>query len=187
MELDYENIIDSLAVLYMAKRIYDNGRKDILDRIDAEIDPDDSYWFANGALEMICDYVDMKYDEEREVTSYYFSDESIMEYFKYCRQYAKIKGVKLQDCDYMKKANDKVHEQLESGCYYCDFHMETKINHEWASGIVFQFDANFYEFEALLLRILEIISFFRSEVVELKKEMDKHNAIQPIQEELRVA
>lgn len=89
MDFDYDYISDLLPMLFTGKMLYDNGREDILDIVDDAIDSDNCFTFAMEALENVCDFVACNYNEERMVSSYYFSDESIMEYYRLCRKYSK--------------------------------------------------------------------------------------------------
>lgn len=85
----------------------------------------------------------------------------------------------------MQKAQREVYDWLSSGCYYCYFRLQTKVNHKWASGIVFYFDENFYEFDSLLQRMVNIIDFFRCEVVTLRKQVESPKIIAlPVQKRL---
>lgn len=187
MDYDYDYISDSLPMIFAAKNLYDADRTDILCDINDAIDSDNCYTFSLEALEHICDFVAADYNEEREVSSYYFSDESIMKYYRLCRKYSKQKGISLKENPYMQRAEQEVSEWLSSSCYYCGYILQTKLNHEWASGIVFYYDVNFFEFDALLERMVNIIDFFRCEVETLDNECETVKFIAIPIEEKRAA
>lgn len=154
MNISYHEISNILPMLFTAKILYDADRQDILCDIDEALDSDNCFAFALEALDRICDFVAINYNEQSELNGYYFSDTSIMEYYRLCRKYSEQNGVKLEDNKYIQRAKQEVDECLNSECYYCYYLLQTKTNHDWASGIVFYYDENFYEFDALLERMV---------------------------------
>lgn len=76
---------------------------------------------------------------------------------------------------YMLRAAQEMRENMyEDGCYYCDYWLQTKINHKWASGIVFRYDIGYFsEFLALFSRLLYVFEFYTETVKELRAEVEK--------------
>lgn len=169
MTLEEIHII--MPALYAIKKLHDVGRKDVIKQIDGTVDADDFFALGYEAIEYISDYVFSYYSEYSGDSSFYFSDDSIMEYYRLCREYSKLKGISLKDNPYMKKAEDTVRENLDSSCYYCYYRLKTKVNHRLAAGIVFYFSCDFYEYESLVYRMADVIDFYRNEVCVLKDEV----------------
>lgn len=183
--MNLEEIQYVMSMLYTAKKLYDVGRSDILDIVDGEINPDDCISFGYEAVQYVCDRVYINYSERRDLYTYYFSDESIMRYYKLCREYTRLKGIALRDNSYMKRAEENVSENLDSGCYYCYYRLQTKINHAWSAGIVFYFSSDFYEFDALVYRMAEVKDFFIHEAETLQKEVDRLSLLKLKQEKAK--
>lgn len=171
----YDYAASAVTMLQVAKMIYDTGRQDILNhRLNSfSFDCDEDYAFALEGIDELCDLFSHSCTDE--TGSMYFSSENMMEYYRLCRDYSKLKGIALKDNPYMLRAREDFREQMsEPGCYYCESWLQTKINHKWASGVVFKYDASyFYEFLNLFSRLLYVFEYYDCEVKTLRFEVWK--------------
>lgn len=104
----------------------------------------------------------------------YFSHPDMMEYYRLCRVYGKHRGVRLRDNPYMRRAAEYVRSLLyQEGCFTCDYRLQTKINHRWASGIVFRMWPEFNGNLALLVQIARVFDFYERELTQLKTELSE--------------
>lgn len=179
MEDALEFAANGINLLEVAKIAYDAGRSDIIEQLgNFSFDCDDEYAFAMEAMDLLCDFVrdnDSGGDEESNIETMYFSSHNMMEYYRLCREYGKLKGISLKANPYMQSAAAHVREQMIApDCYYCNSILQTKINHKWASGIVFQYDGSYFtEYLALFSRLLYVFEFYDCEVSALRYEVWK--------------
>ena len=116
-----------------------------------------------------CDYLDY-YD----VNKWYFSNKSMVEYYRLCRVYGSAHGLKLKDNPYMRQAQRFIENVMDFD--YCEgysWHLNTKMNHEWASGIVFCTDCYFNGEYRLLEALLEIGRWYEDGVKRLREVLEK--------------
>lgn len=164
----------AFMTVYVYKLFHDRGQLEKYaphapEFVDAEMDMEaclNGLWNISGAMWG-------NYSEEEQVETLYFSHPDIMEYYRLCRVYGKRFKVKLRDNPYMKRAADYVRRKLDQGCYSCDYRLQTKLNHKWASGIVFRMWPEFYYHFELLVLIARIFDFYTSELQKLKAELDE--------------
>lgn len=174
-----ENIFDeaqyALTILETAAMAYETGRPDILEYLsNTPFDRDVECEFALNGMYRLCDFMSEYYSEDTEVCAMYFSSNAMMENYRLCREYGKLKGISLKENPYMLRALEEVRAQMsEDGCYYCCSWLQTKVNHKWASGIVFKYDVSYFcEFLALFSRLLYVFEFYDRAVKDLRKEVE---------------
>lgn len=163
--------------VYVRKLFHDNGKLEEYefrapDYVDADMDVE----ACVHGLWCISDVVWSHYSEDEQVETMYFSHRDVMEYYRLCREYGKRFKVKLRDNLYMRAAADFVRDQLDQGCYACDYRLQTKINHEWASGIVFRMWPEFIWHFELLVLMNRIFDFYSKELIKLKKELGMNDS-----------
>lgn len=171
----FDYAMSSLGMLEVAAMVYETGYEHILEDLSEYcFIQDEEYEFATNGIHGLCDFVGENYDENNEINSLYFSSEDMMDYYRLCRELSKLCNIPLKKCPYMQRAETTVREWLfQLDCYYCNYRLQTKINHKWASGIVFQYDASyFYEYLALFSRLLYVFSFYSEMVKELRLEVE---------------
>ena len=95
----------------------------------------DALWIAG-------DKVSCHYREDWCVDSYYFSFQAMMDYYRLCRLYGKLRRIRLKDNPFMAKAEQFVNEAMDLGDGYYGFWLHTKVNHLWASGVAVYIDEN---------------------------------------------
>jgi len=124
------------------------------------------------ALHSLSEAVWSHYSEYEDIYTMYFSHPAMMEYYRLCRVYGKHQGVKLRDNPYMRRAADFVRSLLhQEGCFTCDYRLQTKVNHCWASGIVFRMWPEFNGNLALLVLMAQVFDFYERETLRLKAEL----------------
>lgn len=140
-----------------------------------------------NALHNLSEAVWSHYSDYEDIHTMYFSHPAMMEYYRLCRSYGKHRGVKLRDNPYMRRAADFVQNCLhQDGCFTCDYRLQTKVNHRWASGVVFRMWPEFNGDLALLVQMSRVFDFYEREAPRLKKELseiEKHLS----QKKLKVA
>jgi len=131
---------------------------------------EESWWpLVHEALGYVCDKV---WIEELDMAlKYYFSDPAMMEYYHLCREYSRKTGISLKQNPFMLKAQEKVCRMLQLSSYGYRWTLLTKINHEWASGIVFGEYEDFNAHLDLLDSLLEIFRFYETELEVLKQTL----------------
>lgn len=174
MEDAFDYAASAITMLQVAKMAYDIGKKDVVDRLSSfSFDCDDEYAFAMEGMDELCDFI--ADHSEDETATMYFSTKNMVEYYRLCREHSKLTGIPLKESPYMQDAKTHVREQMEAqDCYYCDYFLQTKTNHEWASRIVFQYDCGYFnEYLALFSRLLYVFEFYDCEVAALRFEVWK--------------
>jgi hypothetical protein len=162
----------ALEAVYMYKTFHDLGliefhRNELPEHVD---DYDGSLCYE--ALFFISEAVWSNYSDYEQVETMYFSHPDIMEYYRLCRVYGKKHGIKLKNNPYMQAAADYVRGNLDQpGCYTCSYHLQTKVNHEWAGGIVFRMWPEFSGHLALLVMLRRIFRFYTEKLHELKTSL----------------
>lgn len=165
---------DALDLLEAITIIHEAGRTDIIEAIgDYELDRDDEYGLALEGLSLVCDCMHENDNENSDMASIYFSSKDMMEYYRICRDYCKAKGCSLKNNPYIHRAARFVaSEMYEPECYYVGYYLQTKINHDWASGIVFLYDKNYFcEYLPLLTRMVNVFALYTEALTELRTEL----------------
>jgi len=125
-----------------------------------------------GALHSLSEAVWSHYSDHDDTDTIYFSHPVMMEYYRLCRVYGKHQGVRLRDNPYMQRAADFVRSRLhQDGCFTCSYRLQTKVNHRWASGVVFRMWPEFYDHLALLVQMARVLDFYERELMRLKTEL----------------
>jgi len=164
--LDYAR--SAFHSVYLCKLFHSYGK---LDALDTGWNVDEDAWWSMvyDALEATGTLVSAISDDWK--TQYYLSSPEMMEYYRHCRTYCKTHGVSLKDNPFMKKAEEQVNHMLQelSGNY--GWTLLTRINHQWASGIVFYHDDYFdaYAYMELIEALLEIFHFYETELEALRQ------------------
>jgi len=158
--------------VYVCKLLHHYGK--LKDVAAGWIVEEDVWWpLVHEAIENACEKVWI--EELDPGPKYYFSDPAMMEYYRLCREYSRKTGVRLKQNPFMLKAGEYVRWMLQLGSYGYDWTLLTKINHEWASGIVFYLDERFNAHLELLEALLEIFRFYETELEVLKQALSKQN------------
>jgi phenylalanine-4-hydroxylase len=177
MVRDVSDARHAFISVYVCKIIHDTGRlKEFMQDGPEYVDSDTDYAAVRIGLYYVTEKVwssvthDSDYGEV--IETLYFSDSTIMEYYRLCREYGKRHGVKLATNPYMLEAKRFVDNCLDQGCPVCEYRLQTKINHDWASGVVFRMWPEFEWHFALLTLIHQIFGFYREQLQRLKKELE---------------
>lgn len=177
----YSELSSALDSLYLYKLLYD---RQLLFRYQswlpqpallgecADYEPD----IVTDALFSLSEAVWDHYSQDgNEIYAIYFSSPAIMEYYRLCREYSQTCGIPLGSNPYMQRAAEYVRNRLEQGCYSCSYHLQTKIHHAWASGIVFRMWPDFTSLLALLVMMGRIFSFYEQGLEHLKHDLSNLN------------
>ncbi len=173
-----EAVLEMLPSIQYALLCYTYGKLDkfiSFGNTEAHEDYIETYYDAIGSA---ADLFELHYSEKTEEHCLYVSFQSMVEYYRLCRQYSRSHHIRLGDNPYMKEAEDYVYCTMEldgNGGYYV--HLQTKINHEWASGLVIRTDDNYFngEFE-LAEAVFEIGDYYERAVVRLRQTLLKEYA-----------
>lgn len=137
---------------------------------------DGDYEIFWDVLHVTMDFVAADFIEDYEINTWYFSDRNMMEFYRLCRVYSSGHHTKLSENPYMREAQRYVESCMDFGDYYgYGWRLQTKINHKWASGIVFHSDCEFCgEFE-LVTALLEIQEWYKDAADRLRgKLLEEH-------------
>lgn len=171
-------VLEMLPSIQYALLCYTYGKLDkfiSFGNTEAHEDYMETYYDAIGSA---ADLFEIHYSEKAEEHCFYVSFQNMVEYYRLCRQYSRSHHIRLGDNPYMKEAKDYVYCTMElggNGGYYV--HLQTKINHEWASGLVIRTDDNYFngEFE-LAEAVFEIGDYYERAVVRLRQTLLKEYA-----------
>lgn len=176
MEELSENLSQALIPVRVAKLLKENG-KDLAFEIAQGlycVDPDDEFTASIEALENICDYFDHDCSEERDEYFMYFSDRTVMEYYRLCREEARLKKIPFEGSNHVLKAEWAVQRWIdEPGCFYCDYKLEAEPDRSWGCGIRFTYGYEFFEFYPLLQRMLGVLDFYKQSLPALRQEVEE--------------
>ena len=165
-----EEIVDVLPSIAVARLFYVYGRLDDLLNAGFETADNSFYEMFWALLDTIPDFISCDYVEDYDVTKWYFSFKDMMEYYRLCRAHSRLRGVKLKDNPYMRDAQRFVEYAMDlDGCYGFAWTLHTRINHQWASGIVFRTDEQFCAEYELLDALLSIADWYKCHLDPLRK------------------
>ncbi len=160
----------------IAKLFKDKGMDQAfqLIRDDYCADYDDEYPATFDALGLISDFFESDHDEEQGISTMYFSDQTLMEYYRLCREETRLKKIPFQASVYVRQAEMNVQKWLDSpDCYYCDYQLKIEPEKQWGCGIVFLFDSDYFnEFYPLIYNMLGALNFYKTNLPALRREVD---------------
>lgn len=168
--VDYEGISYALETIRAAHLFYEYGKLDRLLEIGITHSADDLFEIYLGLLEAATDYMDEKCNNDYEVNHWYFSFRSMVRYYRLCRDYSTLFGVKLRDNPYVRKAE----AALADAFYDCSCNgglgwgYQMKISSKWSSGIIVETDCYFNSEYALLEALLAIDAWYTEEAQKLE-------------------
>ena len=184
-----DEINEVLPSITIARLFYIYGRLDDLMKCGFETADDSFYEMFWELLGTIPDFISYDYVEDYDVTKWYFSFKDMMEYYRLCRAYSRLHGVKLKDNPYMRDAQQFVEYVMNFDSYYgYGWTLHTRINHQWASGIVFRIDEGFDGEFDLLEALLSIADWYKCHLDPLRKAVEEaENAVAADCMEVKVA
>lgn len=142
--------------------------------------PHDSYYECYfDAIGAAADIFEVHHCERYGEHNLYVSFESMMEYYRLCRIYSKLHHIRLPDNPYIKEAERYVECTMDFGEYGgYHVHLQTKVNHKWASGLVISTDDNCFneEFE-LAEAIFDVGAWYEFSVHRLRKKLLEEYAL----------
>ena len=169
-----EEIADVLPSIAVAKLFYTYGRLDDLLKAGFETADEDFYEMFWELINTIPDFIYYDYNEYSGVTKWYFGFNDMMEYYRLCRAYSHLCGVKLKENPYMRDAQRFVEYAMDLGGHYgYGWTLHTRINHQWASGIVFRTDEEFCTEYELLDALLSIADWYKCHLEPLRKAVEE--------------
>ncbi|MBP5718445.1 MAG: hypothetical protein J6X53_05640 [Abditibacteriota bacterium] len=125
------------------------------------------------------DFIAANYYEDYCTETFYFSYKDMMEYYRLCRVYSCQHRIRLRDNPFMREAAQFVADAMEfnNACGYWYF-LQTKTNHDWASGIVVYMDENSFNNEFDLSEaMLAIGGWYSSAVIRLRRTLLEEYAL----------
>ena len=170
--MTYDDIREVIPSISAACMYYAYGKLDKLQKLGLDEATDDFYMMYYELLESSADFVCSDYNEYYNTTKWYFSFKSMMEYYRLCRDYCNKRGVSLKANPYMREAEKAVDRIMSLGSSYgYGYALKTKINHQWASGIVLETDEYFDGHQDVLEALLCLDEWFRQSVDKLKDDL----------------
>lgn len=167
----------TIIPLRIAKLLKSNGMELAFQTIRDEyhVDYDDEYPAALDALGLLSDFFEDDYDEEQGISTMYFSDQTIMEYYRLCREEARLKNFSFWRSSYVRQAERNVQRWLDApDCYYCDYQLRVDLEEQWGCGIVFLYDPDYFnDFYPLVYNMLGALNFYKESLPALRREVDR--------------
>ena len=164
-----ENILEVLPSIRLARLFYIYGKWDAFLKIGfmkASYDYYDVFW---EMIEAATDFTALDFSADMCITKWYFSFEAMVEYYRLCRVYSELNGLKLRDNPFMQSAQYYVEFAMDLNEHIgYAWHLNTRINHKRASGIVLYTDENFCAEYELLEALLSIGSWFQHHLKRLR-------------------
>lgn len=173
-----DDITEVLPSIAIARLFYEYGRLDEMLGEGFESPDADFYMMFWELLGVCADCVYSDYDENYGVNKWYFSNRDMVEYYRLCRTYSCLRGMKLKDNPFMQSAERFVGNAMDfNGGYGYGWYLSTRINHEWASGLVFRTDEYFNGEFDLLEALLSIRDWYRRNLVRLREAIEKEKSL----------
>lgn len=169
-----EEIIEVLPSIAIARLFYGYGRLDNLLKAGIDQATGDFYEIFLELIDAAADFTRYDYDEAWGVTRWYFSFSDMVEYYRLCRIYGSLHSLKLKDNPFLIDARQFVECVMDfNGQYGFGWYLNTKINHKWASGIVFQTDEYFNGEYELVEALLSIGDWYKYHLELLRNAIKK--------------
>ena len=164
-----EEIMYLLPSIELAHLFHSYGKLDEMLELGLDRANEDFYMYVFELMGVAAEGVWSDYNDSYDVSKWYFSSHPMVEYYRLCREYSKRHGIKLSDNPFVHNAESFVECALNlESCGY-GWRLQTKINHEWASGIVFQSDCYFNGEMELLEALLEIFGWYEAAEKRLRE------------------
>ena len=170
---------EQLASIEYALLCYDYGKLDDFLKTGNREATEDYINCYYGAIEVATDFFESCYYEASNETKFYFSYRAMVEYYRLCRIHSSKHGLRLRDDPYMLDALRFVQQMFDFG-YTGGYsvHLQTKINHEWASGLVIHLDDSYFTAEYELAEaLLEIGAWYERNCMLLRETLLMERAI----------
>ena len=171
--------------LYIAKSFYDYGK---LDKLIGNIGEDyiltqDSYYeLCQICLPAICEsiYINEKEDECQYITTcIYFSDTCMVDYYRLCEEYGVLHHLNESNNPFIEKAEKQMAYSLNFGSYSYGYAIMTKTNKKRSSGILIEYDDEFFNFCEMIVGLLDAFYFYQQESSALRELLNKERAQLP--------
>jgi len=174
---EYEYFEMRVIPIMVAKVLQDVGReKGYLERFGAsEAEPDDYYVYICEGMGEARDFWFSQEVGPCMDTCWYFSDQGMMDFYRLCRDWSRQRSVRLKDNPYMKQAEREVYEQMGFNSWYYTYHLHTRVNHRWASGIAFYCSPESNQEFPLLRALAEIFDYYWQTAKPLRYESWKYD------------
>ena len=171
---EYE-ILDYLPNLQWPMLCYEYGKLDDYIAQGNRQLQEECYESFFDVISIAADFLDMDYRDDYGENKFYFGFKSMSEYYRLCRDYCNARHVSLKQNPYMAEARQFVNAAMELDSYggyaYC---LQTKINHEWASGLLVLTDESYFNAEYDLAEaLLRINAWYTRGVERLKEDLAK--------------
>ena len=171
---DYE-MVDYITSLEWPLLCYEYGKlEDYLEQGNKEL-YNDYYQGYFDVLSIAADFINEDYLDDFDEDKYYFGFQSMNEYYRLCRDYCNARHVSLKQNPYMAEARQFVNTAMDLDGYGgYGYVLHTKINHEWASGLLVIIDATCFNAEYDLAEaLLSINAWYTRGVERLKNDLAK--------------
>ena len=169
-----EDIVDVLPSIYIARLFYSYGRMNDLVECGFKEADNDYYEMFWELIQTVPDFVSCDFDVVTGVTKWYFSFTDMMEYYRLCRVYSRLRGLALKENPFMTDAMRFVQEAMDLDGYYgYGWTLQTRINHRWASGIVFRVDEDFTGEYELLEAVLSLSDWYSRHLEQLRLAIEE--------------
>jgi hypothetical protein len=166
-----ESFDETLNTIYIAKRLYDLGRYELVETSFSDAFHYDFYYEnMYGLIDNLYAYHDCRYFENRYVELHILSDPVIVDFYILAGEYGKQNGVPDKQNPYLQEAQQQARKQLSF--FYClDWmligHTEPKRPFHSRLGL-FISQEDYIDVGFLALRLIELYGWFSEQCVALK-------------------
>lgn len=177
--MNYGALCSALRTVYAARLFYEYGKLERLLECGVRQSADGLCEIYYDLLYAACDYLSIDYNDCYERDHWYFSFQSMMQYYRLIREYGSLHSMKLSENPYVEKAKD----MLYSAFYTCTWDggmgwgYQKKIGAEWSSGLIVETDGYFHYELDLLEALLSIDAWYTEEVQKLENLLRKERAL----------
>ena len=169
--MDIDNFNEAVNMVYIAKKLYDLGRYELVEISFFDVLDYDSYYC--GIYDLIgnlFEHSTSTFYEQRNFELYVLSAPVIVDFYTLAGEYGKLCGIPDNENTYIKNAKEEVAEQLTI-CYCMDWCLmaHTKPERPFHSriGIFVDHDCGCCDMGVVAIRLIDIYEWFKDECAAL--------------------
>ena len=162
---------EKFNIIYIAKRLYDTGRYDLVtESFFDSVEYDVYYENMYTLIQNIFEYQDSRYYDYRGVDLYILSDKVIVDFFILAGKFSRRNNISDENNPYIKEAHKEVNENLNISHeleWMLMGHTEPKRPFHSRLGLFVSNDCGCLDLGVLAYRLIEIYEWFADKCVEL--------------------